>query len=619
MGSVIFGHNAVVFLKRQRRRAGGEDYDYWTLVRTVRTARGPRHEVVSRLGKLDESSVESARDLSRIDELLEGRVGARQMQLGEEEVKSPPQWLEVDISSLRVERMRQFGRVYLGLALWRRLGLHKLLEELMGSGREAIGWDLTACILTLGRFCAQPSELGVAERWYEDTALEDLLGVPLEKINESRLYRGLDALHPHKQAICKHLLERYRDWFGVRFEFLLYDVTSTYFEGQAMGNEKAQRGYSRDQRGDCKQVCIGMVVTPEGLPVAYEVFAGNRADVTTVEEIVTAMEEKYGQAQRVWVLDRGMVSEENLAWLRARKAFYLVGTPKTHLKRHEALLLEQQGWHQVQPGLEVRLVQGDQDDERFILCRSQARAQKERAMLQGKVERLRGELEKIHCSLRSHPQRDLEKVGRRIGRWIGKYPAAAAVFKVSVLKDNNGHACALNISERIEKLEWSRLAHGAYLLRSNYPSDDPAQLWKWYIQLTQAEAAFRTGKSDLLLRPIFHQNTQRVEAHILVSFLSLVLWRSLEQWMAAKGLGTCARQLLLELDELRSMDVVLPARNGCEVRVRTLAQPEKALAVLLAHLGLQLPQKPQILGNVVPKIAPKKPQNVDVQQNHLRN
>jgi transposase len=588
-------------------------------MRTVRTARGPRHQVVSRLGKLDTCSVQSARDWSQIDELLEERVGPRQMQLGEERVKAEPQWLEVDISSLRVERMRQFGRVYLGLVLWRRLGLHKLLEELMPSGQEDISWDLTGCILTLGRFCAQPSELGVAERWYEDTALEDLLGVPLEKINESRLYRGLDALHPHKDAICKHLLGRYRDWFGVRFEFLLYDVTSTFFEGQALGNEKAQRGYSRDQRPDCKQVCIGMVVTPEGLPVAYEVFAGNRADVTTVEEIVTAMEEKYGQAQRVWVLDRGMVSEENLAWLRARKALYLVGTPKAQLKRHEALLLEQEGWHQVQPGLEVRLVQGDEADERFILCRSQARAQKERAMLLSKVERLRGELEKINRSLQARPQSDLEKVGRRIGRWLGKYPAACAVFKVTLLKDQNGHACALNISERTEKLEWSRLAHGAYLLRSNYPSDDPAQLWKWYIQLTQAEAAFRTAKSDLLLRPVFHQSTQRVESHILVSFLSLVLWRSLEQWMAAKGLGTCARQLLFELDELRSMDVVLPARNGIEVRVRTLAQPEKPLAVLLAHLGLQLPQKPQILGNVVPKIASKKTQNIDNQQNHLHN
>ena len=603
MGRVFFWENAGVFLKRLVKKVDGEVYEYWALVRTVRTARGPRHEVVSHLGKLDETMLESARGWSQIDELLDGRPRSRQLSLGEEAGEATPQWLEVDIGGLRVERLRQFGRIYLGLALWRRLGLHEVLKELLPAGQEDIGWDLTACVLTLGRFCAQPSELAVAQRWYEDTALEDLLGVGLEKINESRLYRGLDALHPHKDAICEHLLGRYRDWFGVRFEFLLYDVTSTFFEGQAMGNQKAARGYSRDQRSDCKQVCIGMVVTPEGLPVAYEVFAGNRADVTTVEEIVTLMEEKYGQAQRVWVLDRGMVSEENLAWLRGRKALYLVGTPKAQLKRHEALLLEQQGWHQVQPGLEVRLVEGDQGGERFILCRSEARAQKERAMLLRQLERLQSELDKINIALQGRACGDLEKVGRRIGRWLGKYPGAAAALNVTLIKDQSGQACGLDISERSDKLEWSRLAHGAYMLRSNHPSEDPAQLWKWYIQLTQAEAAFRTGKTDLMLRPVFHQTTQRVEAHILVSFLSLVLWRSLEQWMAAKGLGTCARQLLLELDELRSMDVVLPARNGNEVRVRTVAQPEKALAVLLAHLGLQLPKKPKILGNVVPKIA----------------
>jgi len=617
VGLIGFGDNAWVFLKRQSRRAGGESYDYWTLMRTVRTARGPRHQVVSRLGKLDATAVEAARGWGEIDDMLEGRTPARQLELGKEPAARVAQWREVDISALRVERLRQFGRVYLGLALWRRLGLHRLLEKLLPAGQEDVGWDLTACVLTLGRFCAQQSELGVAERWYEDTALEELLGVALEKINQTRLYRGLDALHPHKDAICEHLLARYRDWFGVRFEFLLYDVTSTFFEGQAMRNKKAARGYSRDQRPDCKQVCIGMVVTPEGLPVAYEVFAGNRADVTTVEQIVKAMEEKYGQARRVWVLDRGMVSEENLAWLRERKALYLVGTPKAQLKRHEALLLEKSGWHQVQPGLQVRLVESDEAGERFILCRSEARTQKERAMLRRQLERLRSELGKIDVSLRVRPQNDLEKTGRRIGRWLGKYPAAAALLKVTLEKDRHGHASALLISERTEKFEWSRLAHGAYLLRSNHPSEDPAQLWSWYIQLTQAEAAFRTSKSDLLLRPVFHQTTERVEAHILVSFLSLVLWRSLEQWMAAKGLGTCARQLLLELDELRSMDVVLPTRDGAEVRVRTLARPEKSLALLLDHLGLQLPKPPKILGNVVPKITSKKTQNVDNQQKYL--
>ncbi len=592
-----------MFLKRQRRHVRGETYEYWTLMRTVRTARGPRHQVVSRLGKLDGSQVRAARSWHDLDNLLDGRAPAVQLELGANPPPAP-QWREVDVRGVRVERLRQFGRVYLGLALWRRLGLHTLLAELLPAGEADLGWDLTACVLALGRFCAQPSELAVAERWYDDTALEDLLGVPLAKINDTRLYRGLDALHPHKDAICQHLLTKYRDWFGVRFEFLLYDVTSTFFEGQALRNAKAARGYSRDSRPDCKQVCIGLVVTPEGLPVGYEVFAGNRADVTTVQDIVTVMEKKYGQAERVWVLDRGMVSEDNLAWLRERKALYLVGTPKGQLKAQQALLVEQSGWHEAQPGLEVRLVQGEGATERFVLCRSAARADKERAMLERQLERLRGELAKLDASLRTGPQRDLEKTGRRIGRWLGKYPAASAVLTVTLAKDRAGRACALQIAERTDKLEWARLAHGAYLLRTNHPSEDPAQLWRWYIQLTQAEAAFRTGKSDLHLRPVFHQTTTRVEAHILVSFLSLALWRTLEQWMAAKGLGTCARQLLLELDELRSLDVVLPTRDGGEVRVRTVARPEKPLAELLAHLGLDLPETPKIIGNVVPKIAP---------------
>lgn len=564
-------------------------------MRTVRTARGPRHQVVSRLGKLDGPTLQAARGWHDLDALLEGRAPAQQLELGASAPPAPA-WREVDVRGVRVERLRQFGRVYLGLALWRRLGLHTLLQNLLPAGEADVGWDLTACVLVLGRFCAQPSELAVAERWYDDTALEDLLGVPLEKINDTRLYRGLDALHPHKDAIGAHLLAKYRDWFGVRFEFLLYDVTSTFFEGQALRNTKAARGYSRDSRPDCKQVCIGLVVTPEGLPVAYEVFAGNRTDVTTVEEIVTLMEEKYGQAQRVWVLDRGMVSEDNLAWLRGRKALYLVGTPKSQLKAHQALLLEKNGWHEAQPGLEVRLVQGEDASERFVLCRSGARADKERAMLERQLDRLRAELQKIDVSLRAAPQSDREKVGRRLGRWLGQYPAAAAVLTVTLQNNDAGHAGALTITERADKLEWARLAHGAYLLRTNHPSEDPAQLWRWYIQLTQAEAAFRTGKSDLHLRPVFHQLTGRVEAHILVSFLSLALWRALEQWMSAKGLGTCARQLLLELDELHSLDVVLPTRDGGEVRLRTVARPEKPLAELLAHLGLELPAAPKIFG-----------------------
>jgi len=322
-----------MFLRRNRRKVKGEYYEYWTLVKTVRTAQGPRQEIVACLGKTPGLDRRTRHGWEAVADLLEGRTPAVQGQLGENLSATPPaQWAQVDLRGVRVERVREFGQIYLALSLWRRLGLHTLLQEILEAGQEEVPWGLTACLLTVARFCGQRSELEVAERWYADSALEDLLGVPFGHINDARLYRGLDVLHAHKDQLCTHLLKRYQDWFGVEFEFLLYDVTSTYFEGQALGNEKAARGYSRDHRPDCKQVNIGLVVTPEGLPIGYEIFAGNTADVTTVEAMVELMEKKYGKAKRIWVMDRGLISEDNLDFLRARQARYLVGTPKSQLK-----------------------------------------------------------------------------------------------------------------------------------------------------------------------------------------------------------------------------------------------------------------------------------------------
>lgn len=591
-----------MFLKRHPRRAGGETYEYWTLVKTIQTARGPRHQRVAHLGKLDELERNAVREWSDLEALLDGRAPAVQMELGQS-AASAPQWWQVDVSRVRAERVRQFGRVYLGLALWRRLGLHEALREILPVGQEEIGWDLIACVLTLGRFCAQTSELSLAERWYEDTALDDLLGIPVEKINETRLYRGLDELLGYKDRLCAYLLGRYQNWFGVHFEFFLYDVTSTYFEGLAAGNKLAARGYSRDGRPDCKQVCIGLVTTPEGLPIAYEVFAGNRNDVTTLKEIVPLMEAKYGQAQRIWVFDRGIASAENLTWLRERGAIYLAGTPKKELRAYQQALEEKEGWQVVREGLEVKLVTGGAETERYILCRSAQRAAKEAAMLQRKVERLREKFAKLDENLQRHPTTKLGSVERRLGRWLGRFPAAAAVFTVELEYDVQRRACGLKVQERLERLAWVRLSHGAYLLRTNHPAADPAALWHWYMQLTQAEAAFRNVKSDLALRPVFHQKTDRVQSHILVCFLTLAVWRTLEQWMRAKGLGDCARELLHELDQLYSMDVILPTRESGELRLRLVARPEKLLAQLLARLGLDLPNAPKIMPKKVQKTA----------------
>jgi transposase len=300
-------------------------------------------------------------------------------------------------------------------------------------------------------------------------------------------------------------------------------------------------------------------------------------------------------------MDRGMVSEENLEFLRARKAQYLVGTPRAQLHRYEQALLEKENWQEVEPGIEVKLLpHPDGGQECFVLCRSAARQQKEKAMLELQRQRLSAKLVQMDAALRKRPA-EAVRIERKIGRWLGRHPAAERLLEVKVSHDSAGLAAGLIITERADRSAWAQQAHGAYLLRTNYPERDPRKLWKWYLQLQQAEAAFRTSKTDLGLRPIFHQKTERVEAHILVSFLSLALWRALEQWMHAKGLGDCARQLLLELDELRSMDVVLPTKAAGPLRLRLVARPEKPLAQLLAHLGLDLPRLPKRIENVVPK------------------
>jgi transposase len=448
----------------------------------------------------------------------------------------------------------------------------------------------------------------VAEHWYDTTALDDLLGVDTNLVNDARLYRALDQLGAHKDALCAHLMARYREWFGVRFEFLLYDVTSTFFEGQAEGNPQAQHGYSRDGRSDCKQVCIGLVCTPEGLPLSFEVFPGNRADVTTVEDIVRAMEEKYGACERIWVMDRGMVSEANIAFLRARQARYLVGTPKSWLRHHEAALLEKSDWQEAQAGLEVRFVAHPDGPpgEKYVLCRSGARAEKERAMLQRQSEGLTAALGRVAAWLGRQPQTDQEAVGRRIGRALGQFPAAAAIIQAAVQHDAAGRAVGLEIASAVDAGQKAHRQKSAYLLRTNCEETDPAQLWRWYIQLTQAEAAFRTAKSDLGLRPVFHHKEDRVQSHLLVCFLALALWRTLEQWMRAKGLGTCARQLVKQLAGVKSVDVLLPVLRGTvrtELRLRVVATPEPPTAQLLAHLGLRLPKGPRIIAHVVPKNA----------------
>jgi transposase len=586
-----------VYLKRNRRQRGSECYEYWTLVESVRTQAGPRQRIVAMLGKLPGLNEEARVGWEHIRAVLDGRLAQLDLFSSEPE---PPQWATVDTSRARVERLRHFGEVYLGLALWRRLKLDAFFDDAMEPGREEIPWGTMACILVLARFCAPSSELQIADFWYGKTALDDLLEVAPEKVNEDRLYRALDELLPHKDALFGHFQKVYGELFGTTFDILLYEITSTYFEGQTQGNPQAQRGYSRDSRPDCAQVCIALVVTPEGLPLAYEVFDGNRTDVTTVEEIVETMREKYGHARRTWVMDRGMVSEDNLEMLREAEASYLVGTPKSLLKQFEQDLLEQD-WEQVESDVEVKLRPSpDGENETFVLCRSRGRIEKERAMREKQRLRLENELDKLKARIDAEQRalRSRSIAERRVGRLFQKYSRAARFFQVEISehddpKHKSGKRLAIAIEQKDEHREWAELSDGCYLLRTNLQGQDAAALWKTYIGLTQIEDCFRISKHDLGLRPIYHQKQDRTQAHILVCFLALVMWRTLQQWMHGSGLGTAPRKLLEEMAEIRSLDVVLPTGIGKEIRLRTVSKPEPHLAILLQKLELPLPNKPK--------------------------
>jgi len=591
-----------MYLRRRCRKKSGEEYESWALVESVRTARGPRQRTVATLGKLPGMEKEERVGWEEIARILDGKPRPEPSLFEKEE--GPPAWAEVNLKGVSVERLRHFGEVYLGLALWKRLGLEEFCQTRIPPGREEVPWSVMAAVLVLARLCAPSSELQIAESWYEKTALDDLLGIPSTKINEDRLYRALDALLPHKGALFKHLQHRYGELFGETFDFLFYDITSAYFEGSGEGNPQAKRGYSRDGRPDCVQVCIGLVVSREGFPLAFEVFDGNRTDVTTVEEMVTWMEEKYGQAKRVWVMDRGMVSEENLEFLRQRGARYLVGTPKSMLKRYEQEMTEA-GWEAVAPGVDVkRCAAPEGGEETFILCRSEGRKEKEQAILNRFVERLECAFNKLVLQAEQGKIRNRQKVERRIGRLLERNSRAASLFEISVEESGSGKETRLKIDVRKndERYTWALDTSGSYLLRTNWSEGTPTEIWKTYIQLTQAEDAFRITKSDLGIRPIYHQRADRTQAHILVCFLALAMWRTLQQWMSACGLGTAPRKLLEEMREIRSMDVLLPTREKT-LRLRVVSTAPKALKVLLYRLRLPLPNRPKMIQNVVPTLA----------------
>jgi transposase len=581
-----------MFLKRIRVKKNSKKHVYWALVKSVRTARGPRHEVVSYLGEL---SVGEQAGWAKVARVVDHQPKIRVPPLDPREEEGPvPENVEVKVKGVRVERTRDFGEIYLALLLWQALELDRLLEKLLPPTRKDVSWASVAAVLAIARFCKPSSELHIADSWYESTALADLLGVSPEEIYHMRLYRGLDRVLEHKEAIEAHLKDRFSNLFDAKFDLLLYDITSTYFEGKAERNPQAKRGYSRDKRFDCKQVCIGLIVTREGFPLGYEVFDGNRSDVTTVEDIVDSMEAKYGRANRIWVMDRGMISEENLEYLRSRNGQYIVGTPKSMLKKFEKDLLEKD-WTEVEEGINVKLCRGPEETEAFVLCRSTERRDKEKAIHARFEKRIEAGLEKLARRLdRTKRRPDLGRIERQIGRLLGRNSRAAGLFDIKlkqVKRDGKEGFLKVTWSKREEWRKWTELSEGCYLLRTNLTDWAPEKLWTSYIQLTVVEAAFRTEKSELHIRPIWHQLEHRVQGHILFSFLAYAMWKVLEQWMARSGLGNGPRPLIEEIGRIKAQDVILPTSTGRELRIRCVTTPDACQRSLLGRLGLKIPTR----------------------------
>ena len=576
-----------MYLRHSTIRKDGKTHRYWRLVRSLRRNGKVVQETVAQLGELDAEGRLYAKALARRItgwpdqyELFEERPG-------------PERTIAVRLDRVRLERTRRFGDVWLSWTLWRALGLDRLCADLMPEGRAEIPWPTVSAVLVMSRLCEPSSELHIAEDFYRTTALEDMLDLPSEQVNDDRLYRALDRLLPHKRAIEEHLQKRLGELFALEYDLLLYDVTSTFFEGLAEGNPQAKRGHSRDHRPDCKQVCIALVVTREGVPLSYEVFDGNRVDVTTVEEIVGAMEARFGLADRVWVMDRGMMSRKNIAWLQNTGRKYVLGASRQEVKRWRQQIVDESGWQTVREGVEAKLARDG--TETFVLCRSAERRQKEKAMHERfalRIEEGLGRLaRRIHKARRKLDRGPLE---RQIGRLLERNSRAAGRYLAILVEDQNLPAgLRLDWSICPEWEDLSRFSEGCYVLRTNVNDWSAETLWQTYIQLTQAESAFRIQKTELSIRPVWHQKKERVQAHIFVCFLAYVLWKTLEQWQKRAGLGNSPRTILDELARLQSADIVLPTALDPrrELRIRCVVRPDKAQAQLLDRLGLRLPDR----------------------------
>jgi len=590
-----------MFLRPNHRSKDGKDHTYWSLVETVRTPDGPRQKTLCHLGELNGSA--HARWMKTI-QVFNEQGETQQLKLFPSDVEPPvddPQVARVLLNKVRLERTRQFGACYLGLELWKRLGLDRFFQQAVDHEMADVPWSRVTALLAVNRLCAPGSELAIEQRWYPSTALDNLLEIEEGKINDTRLYRCLDRILPHKTKLERHLKDRYGELFGAEFDVLLYDLTSTYVEGAAEKNPMVRRGYSRDHRPDCEQMVIALIVNNEGFPFSYETFDGNRADVSTMETILRMVERKYGKARRIWVFDRGIVSEENLQAIRKREGQYLVGTPRSQMKQFEAELLKQD-WTQVRPEVEVKKVAIAQSEETYILCRTAGRKEKEKAIRNRFSNRMETALKGLEKTIATGRLKDRHKMERRLGKIQARHPQVNDLYEVALWDTAEGVRLLWQMKE--DRKNWRESREGAYLLRTNLQAGTAEQLWSKYMQLTEAEASFRALKSELSIRPLFHQLEPRVKAHVMVAFLGYALWVTLKHLLkrrpaivpkpSASGVDHAQplspMRALALLSTLQSADIVLPTTDGHEIRLRRITEPTAEQKSLLHQLGISLPE-----------------------------
>ena len=576
-----------MFLRQQERVKDGKQHRYWSLVETVRTADGPRQHTLCYLGELNSST--QARWQKTVEVFNEhGESTQLKLFSSAAEVPDDANVARVLVKKVRVERTRRFGDCYLGLELWKRLGLDEFwARHLDGDGAD-VPWSRVAAVLAINRLCAPGSELAVEQHWYPSTALEDLLHIGKGKINDTRLYRCLDRLLPLKTKLEQHLQQRYGELFQAEFDVLLYDLTSTYVEGAAEENSMMRRGYSRDHRPDCQQRVLALVVNQDGFPFSYELFDGNRADVTTVEAILRTVERKHGKARRVWIFDRGVVSEENLAAIRKRGGQYLVGTPRSQLQQFQAELL-QDDFEKIRPEVEVKQIKIPGGAETFILCRTLGRKEKEKAIRSRFVAKIEKALTGLEKRIAEGKLKDRDKMLMGLGRIQASHPQVADLYEMAIQDSQEG--ARLLWRQKPEQLQWREAREGSYLLRTNLTAGSAPDLWKNYMQLTEVEAAFRTLKSELAIRPLFHQLEKRVKAHVLVAFLGYALLVTLKHLLKRGSSEYSPAKTLQRLSELYSVDIVLPTIEGREIWLRRITKLDDQQQKILHQLQLHLPER----------------------------